>query len=211
MARKCRASLPWRQQVATPARSAYLASATTWWQNHWSYSPWRNFKYRTFLFVDIAASGTVSILSSNPNEAYIGCWLKPETLTWPHLANLVYINLDTSEFGNNIYGGVKWWDFYVPNVIFAMNEAYNLFKTLRCMFCGVSSSDLSRNIDIKQSRIVGMNLRRNSSYHGKLGQCFLGRSLCIDVSWCHSRSYFCKSTQITWNHIYEIIIFRQNN
>ena len=60
------------------------------------------------------------VLSSNQNEAYIGCRMKPETLTWPDPANLASINLDTLEFGNNAYG-VKRWDFYCPNVIFAMN------------------------------------------------------------------------------------------
>ena len=46
---------------------------------NWSYTPRRTLKYRTF--VDIAEIGTVSVLSSNQNEAYIGCRLKPETLT----------------------------------------------------------------------------------------------------------------------------------
>ena len=146
--RKCQATLPWPHQVVTPAHSVYLASATIWRQKHMSYIPRRTLKYCTFLFVDIAEIGTVSVLSSNQNEAYISCWLKPETLTWPDLANLANINLDTSEFGNNIYR-VKRWDFYFPNVIFAMNEAHNLFKISKCMFCGVSPPPLSRTMDIK--------------------------------------------------------------
>ena len=77
-----------------------------------------------FLFVDNAEIGTVSILSSHQNKAYIGCRLKPETLTdltQPILHKLTYIH---QEFGNNAYG-VNWWGFYCPNVIFAMNEAHN--------------------------------------------------------------------------------------
>ena len=54
---------------------------------------------------------------------------------------------------HNTYG-VKRWDFYFQNVIFAMNEAHNLFKTLQCMFCGVSPSDLSRNMDIKHRGVL---------------------------------------------------------
>ena len=81
MALKCRASLPWRRQVATPACSAYLVSVATCRQKHWSYTLRHTFKYRTFLFVDIAEISTVSVLSYNQNEAYIGCRLKPETLT----------------------------------------------------------------------------------------------------------------------------------
>ena len=88
MARQCRACLPWRHQVATHARSVYLASTTTWRQKHWSHTPRHTLKYRTFLFVDIAEIGTVSVLSSYQNEAYIGCRLIPETLTWPDPANL---------------------------------------------------------------------------------------------------------------------------
>ena len=153
MSMKCRASLPWRRQVGTPARSTYLASAYIRRQQHWSYTPRRTLKYRTFLFVDIAAIGTISVLSFNQNEAYISCRLKPDTLTWIDLANLAYINLDTSEFGNNTYG-VKRWDFYFPNVIFAMNEARNLFKTIKCMFCGVSPMNLSRNMDRKHRGVL---------------------------------------------------------
>ena len=88
MTRQCQAGLPWCRHVATPARSAYLPSAATWRQKHQSYTPRRNLKYRTFLFVGIAEIGTVSVLSSNHNQAYIGCWLKPETLTWPILHKL---------------------------------------------------------------------------------------------------------------------------
>ena len=145
MAQKCQASLPWRRQVATPACSAYLVSAVTWRQKYWSYTSRRTLKYRTFLFVEITENGPVSVLPSNQNEAYICCPLKPETLTWPDLA---YINLATSEFGNKT-NGVKQWNFYFPHVIFAMNVAHNLFKALKCMFCSVSPSDLSRNMDIK--------------------------------------------------------------
>ena len=119
MARQCQDSLPRSRHIAAPARGTYLAGADTWWQKHWSYTQRRNFKYHTFLFVDIAEIGTVSVLSSNQNEAYIGCQLRPETLTWPDLANQPRL-----EFGNNTYG-VKRWDCCGRNVIFAMNEAHN--------------------------------------------------------------------------------------
>ena len=88
MARQCQASLPWHRHVATPACCTYLASAATWQQKQQSYTPGRNLKHCTFLFVDIAEIGTVSVLSSNQNEAYISCRLKPETLTWPDLTDL---------------------------------------------------------------------------------------------------------------------------
>ena len=88
MARQCQASLPWHHHVATPARSTYLASAATWRQKHWSYTPRGTLKYCIFLFVDIAEIGTVSALSYKQNEAYIGFQLKPETLTWPDPANV---------------------------------------------------------------------------------------------------------------------------
>ena len=48
-----------------------------------SYTLWRYLKYRSYLFVDITEISTVSVLSSNQNEAYIRCQLKLETLTWP--------------------------------------------------------------------------------------------------------------------------------
>ena len=56
-----------------------------------SYTPWRNLKYCTFLFVDIVKLCTISILSSNQNEANICCRLKRETLTWPTLHKLTQI------------------------------------------------------------------------------------------------------------------------
>ena len=37
------------------------------------YTPRRNLKHRTFLLVDISEVSTVAVLSSNQNEAYIGC------------------------------------------------------------------------------------------------------------------------------------------
>ena len=52
-------------------------------QNLGSYTPRHILKYRTYLFVDITEISTVSILSSNENEAYIRCQLKLETLTCP--------------------------------------------------------------------------------------------------------------------------------
>ena len=114
------ASLPWRRLMATPARSPYLASAATWPQKHWSYTPQRTLKYLTFLFVNIAEISNVSVLSSNQNEAYIGCQLKREILTWPDLANLARINLDTSEFGNNT-NRMKRWDF-LPSKCYFRNK-----------------------------------------------------------------------------------------
>ena len=74
--------------MAPPGRSAHYASAAIWRLTYWSSTPHRNLKYRTFLFVDNAEISTVSFLSSNQNEAYISCLLKPETLTWPILHKL---------------------------------------------------------------------------------------------------------------------------
>ena len=46
------------------------------------HTPRHNLKHRTFLFDDIAEISTVSVLSSNQNQAYIGC--RFETLKyWP--------------------------------------------------------------------------------------------------------------------------------
>ena len=76
---------------------------------------------------------------------------------------------------------MKRWDFYFPNVIFAMNEAHNLFKTLKCMLCGVSPSDLSRNMDMNIEECwheTPTQLR----FHSKLGQGIPDQSLCIDNS-----------------------------
>ena len=69
------------------------------------------------------------------------------------------------------------------------------------MFCGISSSDLSRNMDIKYRGELAW-ICDATRFHSKLGQCILDRSLCIDVSWHHSRSYFTNNTQISWNHKY---------
>ena len=139
MVRKCRANLPWRLQVATPARSATTSGegrhmATKTLELHTATYPqiayipicWHRSNRYCFHFI-IQSKWSLHRLSV-------------ETLTWPDPANLAYNNLDISEFGNNTYG-VKRWDFYFPNVIFAMNEAHDLFKILKCMFCGVSPSD----------------------------------------------------------------------
>ena len=89
MVQQCQASLPWRSHVAIPAHSVYVASATTWQQKYWSYTLRRTLNYHTFLFVDIAEIGTVSVLSSNQNKACIRGRLKPETLTRPEPAKVL--------------------------------------------------------------------------------------------------------------------------
>ena len=81
MTLQCQARLLGSHHMATPAHSTYLGGAATWRQKRWSYTPQHNLKYHTFLFVEIAEIGSVSVLSSNQNDAYIGCRLKPETLT----------------------------------------------------------------------------------------------------------------------------------
>ena len=82
------------------------------------YTPRHNLKHRTFLFVDIAEVGTRSVLSSNQNQAYIGCRL--ETLKyWPTLHGIgVYIGVVKSR-------GVKRLAFYCSNVISPTFRTYN--------------------------------------------------------------------------------------
>ena len=82
------------------------------------YTPRHKLKHRTFLFVDIAEVGTRSVLSSNQNQAYIGCRL--ETLKyWPTLHGIgVYIGVVKSR-------GVKRLAFYCSNVISPTFRTYN--------------------------------------------------------------------------------------
>ena len=82
------------------------------------YTPRHNLKHRTFLFVDIAEVGTHSVLSSNQNQAYIGCRL--ETLKyWPTLHGIgVYIGVVKS-------CGVKRLAFYCSNVMSPTFRTYN--------------------------------------------------------------------------------------
>ena len=139
MAQHCQASLPWHCHVATPACSAYLASTATWRQKHRSYTSWHNLKYRTFLFVDIAEFGTVSVLSSNQNEADIGCQLKPETLTWPDLANTIgvwkqHIQSETLRL-------------LLSKCYFCNEWSTKLVQNIKMLFYGVSPSDLSSILD----------------------------------------------------------------
>ena len=76
-----------------------------WIYNHlWTcrYTPRRNLKHRTFLFVDIAEVGTVTILSSNQrqNEVCISC--RFETLKyWSEWINLHGIGVCASELWNH--------------------------------------------------------------------------------------------------------------
>ena len=60
-------------------------------------TPRCNLKYHIFRLVDIVVLCTISNLSSNQNEAYIGCRLKQQTLTWPILHKLEQLERLRSE------------------------------------------------------------------------------------------------------------------
>ena len=121
-------------------------------------------KYRTFLFVDIAAIGTFCFYY--PIKIKLTSVVAWNRKHWTDLTRPILhtLTLDTLEFGNNTYG-VKRWDFYFPNVIFAMNEAHNLFKTLKCIHVlRCITIGFKQKYGHKTLRSAGMNLRRNSSF-----------------------------------------------
>ena len=90
--------------------------------------------------------------------------------------------------------------FLLSKCYFHNEWSNNLYKTLKCMFCGVTQSDWSRNIVIKHQACW----HRSAvpfQFHGKFGQCILDRSLLIlfDTIRIH---IFANNTHISWNHKY---------
>ena len=75
--------------------------------------------------------------------------------------------------------------FYISNVSRWM-EHITVTKTLKCMFCGVPPSDLSRNVDIKHWGVL-IWISDSSPFHGKNRSVFrqyLRRKNEI-VYWCY--------------------------
>ena len=56
-------------------------------------------------------------------------------------------------------------------------------KTLKYMFCGVSPSDLSRNMDIKHWGVLTWICNATLVFMAQIGQYFVDRRLCTDVIW----------------------------
>ena len=81
--------------------------------------------------------------------------LRDSGIVWPwqeipglsDLDNFAYINLDKQNWKHGVKAG-ETLRFYISNVSGWM-ECITITKTLKCVFCSVPTSDLSRNVDIK--------------------------------------------------------------
>ena len=99
--------------------------------------------------------------------------------------------------------------FYISNVSRWM-ERITITKTLKCMFCGVPPSDLSRNVDIKHRGVLTWNSDSSpiSPVHGKNRSVF--RTYVAEneiVCWCYLMPFMFVSS-VAYRYVMFISISR---